>query len=117
MGHALSLQGLGMLTGKYDAKTGKLPKGVRGLLFRQILPGLEPLLSLMQTIAKERRKSVSQVSHACRTPFIIHSQALDGSRMHNDVCMPSEAFCRVLVTARDQRQPQTCMHACMPAMG
>ena len=50
-----------MLTGKYDAKTGKLPKGPRGLLFRQILPGLEPLLSLMQAIAKDRRKSVSQV--------------------------------------------------------
>ena len=50
-----------MLTGKYDAKAGNLPKGPRGLLFRQILPGLEPLLSLMQGIAKQRRKSVSQV--------------------------------------------------------
>ena len=53
-------QGLGMLTGKYDAKSGNLPKGPRGLLFRQILPGLEPLLSLMQGIAAQRRKSVSQ---------------------------------------------------------
>ncbi len=59
----LNVQGLGMLTGKYDAKAGKLPKGPRGLLFRQILPGMQPLLGAMQAIADERGKSVSQVSH------------------------------------------------------
>lgn len=49
-----------MLTGKYSA-TGQLPKGPRGLLFRQILPGIQPLLGAMQAIAEERTKSVSQV--------------------------------------------------------
>ena len=58
---AYSPLGLGMLTGKYDVSSGRLPKGPRGLLFRQILPGLEPLLGTMDAIAKERRKSVSQV--------------------------------------------------------
>ena len=58
---AYSPLGLGMLTGKYDVSSGRLPKGPRGLLFRQILPGLEPLLSTMEAIAQERRKSVSQV--------------------------------------------------------
>ena len=58
---AYSPLGLGMLTGKYDVSSGRLPKGPRGLLFRQILPGLEPLLGTMNAIAKERRKSVSQV--------------------------------------------------------
>lgn len=48
-----------MLTGKYDKDN--LPKGPRGLLFRQILPGIEPLTDLMQQIATSRRKSVSQV--------------------------------------------------------
>ncbi|CAL5226840.1 g9706 [Coccomyxa viridis] len=59
---AYSPLGLGMLTGKYDVSSGRLPKGPRGLLFRQILPGLEPLLGTMNAIAKERRKSVSQVA-------------------------------------------------------
>ena len=58
---AYSPLGLGMLTGKYNASSGRLPKGPRGLLFRQILPGLEPLLGTMDAIAQERRKSVSQV--------------------------------------------------------
>ncbi len=58
---AYSPLGLGMLTGKYDVSSGKLPKGPRGLLFRQILPGLQPLLSTMEAIARERRKTVSQV--------------------------------------------------------
>ena len=37
-----------------------LHAGPRGLLFRQILPGAEPLLDLMQQIADERSRSVSQ---------------------------------------------------------
>lgn len=50
-----------MLTGKYDAEEGRLPKGPRALLFRQILPGAQPLLRTMGAIADERGKSVSQV--------------------------------------------------------
>ena len=48
-----------MLTGKYGG--GRLPAGPRGLLFRQILPGIEPLLDLMRQIAARRKKTVSQV--------------------------------------------------------
>lgn len=57
---AYSPLGLGMLTGKYSVR--KLPKGPRGLLFRQILPGLEPLLQTLNVIAQKRGKSVSQVA-------------------------------------------------------
>lgn len=49
----------GMLTGKYSADD--LPKGPRGLLFRQILPGIAPLLDTMRQIASGRKKTVSQV--------------------------------------------------------
>ncbi|BDA49221.1 probable aldo-keto reductase 2 [Coccomyxa sp. Obi] len=59
---AYSPLGLGMLTGKYNAEAGILPKGPRGLLFRQYLPGMQPLLGAMQAIADERGKSVSQVA-------------------------------------------------------
>ncbi|KAK9292257.1 hypothetical protein L1049_020221 [Liquidambar formosana] len=52
--------GLGMLTGKYTPS--KLPRGPRALLFRQILPGLEPLLSSLREIAQRRRKTIPQVA-------------------------------------------------------
>lgn len=53
---------LGLLTGKYDthARGATLPGGPRGLLFRQLLPGLDPLLAELRRIAASRRKSVSQ---------------------------------------------------------
>lgn len=57
---AYSPLGLGMLTGKYTPT--KLPRGPRALLFRQILPGLEPLLSSLREIAQRRRKTVPQVA-------------------------------------------------------
>ena len=53
--------GLGLLTGKYDASTNSLPSGPRGLLFRQILPGLQPLIEEMRSIAASRKKTVPQV--------------------------------------------------------
>ena len=49
----------GMLTGKYSPD--QLPAGPRGILFRQILPGLQPLLDTMRQIASRRRKTMSQV--------------------------------------------------------
>ncbi|XP_059628974.1 pyridoxal reductase, chloroplastic isoform X2 [Cornus florida] len=52
--------GLGMLTGKYT--TSNLPQGPRGLLFGQIIPGLEPLLISLREIAQKRRKTVPQVA-------------------------------------------------------
>ncbi|KAL1337282.1 hypothetical protein HN51_031938 [Arachis hypogaea] len=57
---AYSPLGLGMLTGKYSPST--LPTGPRGLLFKQILPGLDPLLSSLRDIANKRRKTMSQVA-------------------------------------------------------
>ncbi|KAL5192576.1 Pyridoxal reductase, chloroplastic [Glycine soja] len=56
---AYSPLGLGMLTGKYSSS--KLPSGPRALLFKQILPGLDPLLSSLREIANKRRKTMSQV--------------------------------------------------------
>uniref|UniRef100_A0A162AFN8 Rab-GAP TBC domain-containing protein n=1 Tax=Daucus carota subsp. sativus TaxID=79200 RepID=A0A162AFN8_DAUCS len=52
--------GLGMLTGKYTPST--LPSGPRGLLFKQIIPGLEPLLDSLGKIAQRRRKTIPQVA-------------------------------------------------------
>ncbi|KAK8444731.1 hypothetical protein SEVIR_9G190800v4 [Setaria viridis] len=57
---AYSPLGLGMLTGKYDASN--LPKGPRSVLFRQILPGLESLLSCLRRIAEKKGKTMSQVA-------------------------------------------------------
>ncbi|XP_026660978.2 pyridoxal reductase, chloroplastic isoform X2 [Phoenix dactylifera] len=57
---AYSPLGLGMLTGKYTASN--LPRGPRGFLFRQILPGLDLLLSSLKEIAQKRRKTMSQVA-------------------------------------------------------
>jgi len=58
---AYSPLGLGMLTGKYRAG-GKLPKGLRGLVCRQILPGITPLLDTLEAIAIFREKTVSQIA-------------------------------------------------------
>lgn len=52
---------LGLLTGKYSEK-GPFPKGVRGLLFRQLLPKIRPLLSSLREIAESRNKTMSQVA-------------------------------------------------------
>ncbi|KAJ9174323.1 hypothetical protein P3X46_017358 [Hevea brasiliensis] len=57
---AYSPLGLGMLTGKYTSS--RLPLGPRALLFRQILPGLEPLLSSLREIAQKRNKTLPQVA-------------------------------------------------------
>ncbi|KAB1205146.1 Pyridoxal reductase, chloroplastic [Morella rubra] len=57
---AYSPLGLGMLTGKYSSS--ELPRGPRALLFRQILPGLEPLLRSLREIAQRRLKTVPQVA-------------------------------------------------------
>ncbi len=45
--------------GKYDKDT--LPEGPRSALFRQILPGAQPLLQVMQEVAEARGKTVPQV--------------------------------------------------------
>jgi pyridoxine 4-dehydrogenase len=58
---AYSPLALGILTGKYS-ETGPYPKGIRGLLFRQLLPGVKPLLECLREIAASRQKTMSQVA-------------------------------------------------------
>ncbi|MEC4985901.1 MAG: aldo/keto reductase [Oscillatoria sp. PMC 1068.18] len=58
---AYSPLALGILTGKYSEKD-SLPSGLRGLVFRQILPGVKPLLACLETIAKSRNRTMSQVA-------------------------------------------------------
>ncbi|NET88313.1 MAG: aldo/keto reductase [Kamptonema sp. SIO1D9] len=58
---AYSPLALGILTGKYSEK-GSLPPGIRGFVFRQILPGVKPLLSCLQAIAESRNKTMSQIA-------------------------------------------------------
>lgn len=58
---AYSPLALGILTGKYS-ENGNFPKGIRGLLFKQLLPGAKPILSVLNEIAESRNKTMSQVA-------------------------------------------------------
>ena len=58
---AYSPLALGLLTGKYSLE-GPFPKGIRGLLFRQLLPGIQPLLACLGEVARSRNKTLSQVA-------------------------------------------------------
>ncbi|MBL1200118.1 MAG: aldo/keto reductase [Nostoc sp. GBBB01] len=58
---AYSPLALGLLTGKYSVG-GSFPKGIRGLLFRQILPGVRSLLACLQEVAQSRNKTMSQIA-------------------------------------------------------
>jgi pyridoxine 4-dehydrogenase len=51
---------LGLLSGKYDSE--RLPDGPRGLLFKQILPGLKPLLGTLREVGAARKKSMAAVA-------------------------------------------------------
>lgn len=51
---------LGILTGKYSETN--LPKGLRGLLFKQLLSGAKSLLACLKEIAQLRQKTMSQVA-------------------------------------------------------
>jgi pyridoxine 4-dehydrogenase len=53
---------LGVLSGKYDATTGRLPEGPRGLLFKQLLPSIQPLLSTLDEVAAAKGVSSSAVA-------------------------------------------------------
>jgi len=57
---AYSPLALGLLTGKYSLD-GQLPSGIRGLLCKQVLPGMEGLLKCMTEISKNRDKTLSQI--------------------------------------------------------
>ena len=58
---AYSPLALGLLTGKYSEK-GPFPKGIRGLLFRQLLPGVRPMTACIREVAQSRNKTISQVA-------------------------------------------------------
>ncbi|PSN10816.1 aldo/keto reductase [filamentous cyanobacterium CCT1] len=58
---AYSPLALGLLTGKYAAQ-GPYPSGIRGLLFRQLLPKIQPLLDTVGAIAAHRQKTSAQVA-------------------------------------------------------
>jgi pyridoxine 4-dehydrogenase len=52
---------LGLLTGKYSVQ-GPFPPGLRGLLFRQLLPQIQPLLACLTAIAASRQKTMAQIA-------------------------------------------------------
>ena len=58
---AYSPLALGLLTGKYTPD-GPFPKGVRGVLFRQMIPRIQPLLSVLKEVALYRQKTMAQVA-------------------------------------------------------
>lgn len=57
---AYSPLALGLLTGKYSQSN--LPTGIRGVLFRQLIPGIQPIIDCLRAIAAEREKTPSQVA-------------------------------------------------------
>ena len=78
----------GMLTGKYSPD--RLPAGPRGILFSQIMPGLQPLLDTMQKIAARRRKTMSQVreplsASTCRMHLLRHPCLFPAGTWHQSV--------------------------------
>jgi pyridoxine 4-dehydrogenase len=52
---------LGILTGKYS-EASKYPKGLRGLLFKRLVPEAKYLLNCLRAIAESRNKTMSQVA-------------------------------------------------------
>ncbi len=52
---------LGILTGKYNQPS-DYPKGLRGLLFRRLVPEAKSLLNCLRAIAESRNKTMSQVA-------------------------------------------------------
>lgn len=58
---AYSPLALGLLTGKYASESA-VPKGIRGFLFKQILPKIIPLQTCLRQIAESRNKTMSQIA-------------------------------------------------------
>ncbi|MEA5418186.1 aldo/keto reductase [Spirulina sp. CCNP1310] len=58
---AYSPLALGLLTGKYTPE-GPYPKGLRGVVCRQILPGMEPLRQCLAQLAQEKNKTIAQIA-------------------------------------------------------
>ncbi len=58
---AYSPLALGLLTGKYS-EHGPVPSGLRGVLFKRLLPGIRPVLDCLGAIATERGKTPAQIA-------------------------------------------------------
>lgn len=58
---AYSPLALGLLTGKYNT-TSQLPSGIRGGLFKQVLPGMTELSRCLAEIAQNRQKTQAQIA-------------------------------------------------------
>jgi pyridoxine 4-dehydrogenase len=58
---AYSPLALGILTGKYGEQ-GPFPKGFRGQLLRQLVPGARPLLQTLRALAAAQQKTMAQVA-------------------------------------------------------
>jgi pyridoxine 4-dehydrogenase len=58
---AYSPLALGILTGKFGENK-PLPKGIRGILFRQLVPGAKLILESLRDVANYRQKTMSQVA-------------------------------------------------------
>ena len=58
---AYSPLALGLLTGKYSVRE-QLPSGLRGWVFRKILPGIGPVLDVLHEVAATRGKSMAQIA-------------------------------------------------------
>ncbi|MGF1515475.1 MAG: aldo/keto reductase [Elainellaceae cyanobacterium] len=52
---------LGILTGKYS-EDGPFPSGLRGLVFRRLLPKVRPVLKTLEDTAQQRGKTMAQVA-------------------------------------------------------
>jgi pyridoxine 4-dehydrogenase len=52
---------LGILTGKYD-RPEQYPQGLRGILFKRLVPEAKPLLDCLGAIAQSRQKTMAQVA-------------------------------------------------------
>ncbi|GAB4359980.1 MAG: aldo/keto reductase [Cyanophyceae cyanobacterium] len=55
---------LGLLTGKFQnlGPRDRPPQGLRGILYRRLVPILDPLLDCMGAIARDRQKTLSQIA-------------------------------------------------------
>jgi pyridoxine 4-dehydrogenase len=58
---AYSPLALGLLTGKY-AEDSQFPTGLRRFLFKQLLPGMKPLLASLRAIAQSRSQTPAQIA-------------------------------------------------------
>ena len=52
---------LGILTGKYNVPS-QYPQGLRGLLFKRLVPEAQSLLDCLKAIAQYRQKTMAQVA-------------------------------------------------------